>query len=77
MRLVHGPRLRWAERRKSVSVLKADLETAGTPYSTNEGEFDVHALRGQHTGELVQAGANLKVAQRLMRHSSVTLMMNV
>ena len=77
MRLVHGPRLRWAETRKSVSVLKADLKTTGIPYSTHKGDFDVHALRGRHTGELVQTVANLKVAQRLMRHSSVTLMMNV
>lgn len=47
-------------------------------YRTSNGKvFDFHALRGQFISELARRGAYPQTAQKLARHSSINLTMNV
>ncbi len=65
----------WTE--KAAKMLRIDLEAAGVPYVT-EGpsgpEYaDFHALRHSFITNVVNSGVNVKLAQTLARHSTVTL----
>jgi integrase len=65
----------WAER--SSEMLQADLARAGIPYVDAEGRYrDFHALRHRFGTALALANVPPKVAQSLMRHSSITLTMD-
>ena len=63
----------WAKNKGAGKLLRADLEAAGVPY-VKDGLFaDFHALRHSYISKLIRSGANLKVAQALARHSTITL----
>jgi integrase len=56
----------------------ADLQAAGLPYVDEDGEvYDFHALRHQFISDLAAAGVHPANAQKLARHSSITLTMDV
>jgi integrase len=62
----------WVER--SARMLRNDLERAGVAYVDGEGRFrDFHSLRHRFGSELALANVPPKVAQTLMRHSTITL----
>lgn len=55
-------------------MLRGDLKAAGIPFADERGRvFDFHSLRSQYATNLARAGVDLRVAQRLMRHSSPVL----
>lgn len=56
--------------------LDKDLEAAAIPKWTPEGKVDFHALRVAYTTLLLEAGANVKEAQVLVRHSTPGLTMD-
>lgn len=64
---------------RTADMLKADLERAGIPYrDPDTGEvFDFHSLRYQCASNLARGGAHPSVMQARMRHSSITLTMNI
>ena len=58
-------------------MLRQDLEAAGIPYVDDAGRYaDFHSLRHTTGSLLAAAGVHPKVAQRLMRHSTVELTLN-
>lgn len=57
--------------------LRKDLEVAGIEFSTPEGKVDFHSLRVSFVTLTFEAGANLKEAQTLARHSTPELTMNI
>ena len=62
----------WVER--SAKMLRNDLERAGVAYQDDEGLYrDFHSLRHRFGSELAKANVPPKVAQTLMRHSTITL----
>jgi integrase len=63
---------------RTADMLKIDLEAAGIPYVDESGRYaDFHSLR-HATGTLLAAsGVQPKVAQTIMRHSTIDLTMNV
>ena len=64
---------KWKANNHAGQMLKADLEAAGVPY-VKDGLFaDFHSLRHSYISKLIRSGANLKVAQALARHSTITL----
>jgi len=55
-------------------MLRADLESAGIEYRDESGRVvDFHGLRHTTASLLAQSGAHPKVAQQIMRHSTVEL----
>ena len=65
----------WVER--SARMLRHDLERAGVAYVDPEGKYrDFHSLRHRLGSELAKANVPPKVAQTLMRHSTITLTMD-
>ncbi|MFM9962946.1 MAG: tyrosine-type recombinase/integrase, partial [Planctomycetaceae bacterium] len=59
-------------------ILDRDLKAAGIPKSDDRGRtIDVHALRHTFGTMLSMAGVAPRVAQAVMRHSSIDLTMNV
>lgn len=63
----------WAD--DAAEIVRADLEAAGIPYSERGRTFDFHALRSMLGSSLAAAGVHPKVAQVLMRHSTIHLTM--
>ncbi|MBI1914540.1 MAG: tyrosine-type recombinase/integrase [Planctomycetes bacterium] len=62
----------------AAELVMVDLEAAGIPYVDDAGEvFDFHALRHQFLSDLAAAGVHPADAQKLARHSSITLTMDV
>ena len=57
--------------------LDCDLAAAGIPKATKEGKIDFHALRVAFVSFVIEAGATVKEAQLLARHSAANLTMNV
>lgn len=58
-------------------MLRADLEAAGIPYRDAAGRAaDFHALRHTFISNLARNGVHPSVAQRLARHSTITLTMD-
>jgi hypothetical protein len=59
-------------------ALRRDLENAGLPFEDESGRrFDFHALRGMLATRLLSAGASVRAAQSLMRHSTAELTVSV
>ena len=55
-------------------MLRVDLEDAGIPYVDESGRYaDFHSLRHSTGSLLAASGAHPKVAQALMRHSTIEL----
>jgi len=57
--------------------LKKDLKAAGIPKWTPEGKIDFHSLRVTAATLAIEAGANPKELQSLLRHATPDLSMNV
>ena len=58
-------------------MLRIDTDRAGIPFWTPEGKVDFHSLRVSYTSFVIEAGATVKEAQSLARHSTPDLTMNV
>jgi len=64
-------------RRYAAEAFKADLEAAGVRRTDDAGRFaDMHALRHTFISNLASGGVHPAVAQRLARHSTITLTMD-
>jgi len=63
----------WAEKRRGSKMIQHDLNQAGVPYRTDEGQADFHSLRHTYLSRLGRSGASPKAMQRLARHTSVEL----
>jgi integrase len=62
---------------KTSLMIRHDMEQAGIPYIDADGRHrDFHALRHRLGSELARANVPPKVAQTLMRHSTITLTMD-
>ncbi len=57
----------------AAEMLREDLTAAKIPHEDESGVLDFHALRHCFCSNLARAGVHPTVAQRLARHSSVTL----
>ena len=57
-------------------IMDADLERVGIPKWTNEGKLDFHGLRVAYISFVLEAGASVKEAQALARHSNADLTLN-
>lgn len=62
---------------KPVRMLRRDLKRAGVEYLTREGYADFHSLRHTCGSWLLAKGVNPKVVQEIMRHSDISLTMNL
>nr|WP_303652518.1 tyrosine-type recombinase/integrase [Paludisphaera mucosa] len=60
----------------TAAMLRGDLEAAGIAAETADGVVDFHALRATYITLLLESGADPKEAQRLARHSTITLTMD-
>lgn len=61
----------------SVRIMQADLELAGIPFRTSQGDADFHSLRKTSNVMLGQAGIPARIRQLFMRHSDIRLTMGV
>ena len=63
-------------KRKAHTMIRKDLEAAGIPFNTKDGDADFHAS-GRHTyiTELLRNGTSLVVARELARHADVKMTM--
>jgi hypothetical protein len=62
----------------TAEMLRADLTRCGIPYTDEDGRvFDFHGLRGQFITELCRQKVHPRTAQKLARHSTIDLTMNV
>jgi len=72
-----APAFAMPNRDRMIRAFKADLATAGIAYRDDAGRVvDVHALRHTAGTLLAASGVHPKVAQSLMRHSSIDLTMS-
>ena len=72
-----APAFRVPSRHKSARIFREDLEAAGIRYTDDAGRVaDFHALRHTLGSMLAASGVRPKVAQALMRHSSIVLTMD-
>ncbi|OWK34663.1 tyrosine-type recombinase/integrase [Fimbriiglobus ruber] len=60
----------------SVKIMQKDLEFAGIPYRTSQGDADFHSLRMTSNVMLGQAGIPARIRQLFMRHSDIRLTMS-
>jgi integrase len=62
---------------RGADMLRKDLEVVGIPYQDDAGRFaDFHSLRHSFASILNQSGVSPKVAQSLLRHSTIGLTMD-
>jgi integrase len=62
---------------KTSNMIKADLTAAGIPYLDDAGRYaDFHCLRHTTGSLLASSGTHPKVAQSIMRHSTIDLTMS-
>lgn len=62
----------------TAEMMRFDLEAAGIPYKDEAGRYaDFHSLRHTFGTSLAAAGVHPKVAQDLMRHSTIGLTMDI
>ena len=59
------------------SIIEGHEESTGIPKETKEGKLDFHGLRVSFVTLAVEAGANIREAQTLARHSTPELTANV
>jgi integrase len=60
----------------SARIMAKDLEAAGIPYKTGQGDADFHSLRMTANVMLGQAGIPARVRQLFMRHGDIRLTMS-
>ena len=58
-------------------MIQADLTKAQVPIDTDEGVADFHACRVAYVSFVIEAGATVKEAQSMARHSNPDLTLNV
>lgn len=58
-------------------VIQDDLKKLGIPVVTEKGKIDFHACRKAYINMVIAAGADVKTAQTLSRHSTAYLTMEV
>ncbi len=58
-------------------AIQDDLKKAGIPVTTKDGKIDFHACRTAYVNLVIAAGADVKTAQELSRHSTPHLTMNI
>lgn len=58
-------------------AMARDMEEAGLPRLTEEGHLDFHSLRHGFVTELARSGVDLKTLQKLARHSTAVLTLNI
>ena len=58
-------------------AIQDDLIKAGIPVTTKDGKLDFHACRTAYINLVIAAGADVKTAQELSRHSTPHLTMNI
>jgi hypothetical protein len=63
--------------RRGAEMLRADLKAARIPFKTEDVVSDFHSLRVTYITNLARGGVHPSIAQRLARHSVVTLTMGV
>jgi integrase len=63
--------------RKAAKMLRADLEAAKIPFESAEGIVDFHALRVTYGTNLARIGMSPAIAQKMMRHSTINLTLEV
>lgn len=56
---------------------EADLRRAGIPKWAPGGKLDLHAMRVAYITYVIEAGADIKTAQTLARHSSPHLTLSI
>ena len=62
----------------TADMMKDDLADVGIPYEDDAGKvFDFHALRHQCGSLLAASGVSPKVAQKILRHTDVSMTMNI
>jgi len=67
----------WAKEYQAGVFFKRDARRAGLAIANDDGEtIDFHALRTSFITNLARGGVHPSVAQRLARHSTITLTMN-
>jgi len=63
--------------KRTSDMIKADLADAGIPYIDEAGRYaDFHALRHSFASILHESGVSPKIAQALLRHSTIGLTMD-
>jgi len=63
---------------RTAEMIQADLQDAGIAYKDESGRvFDFHSLRHQTGSLLAASGVHPKVAQSIMRHSTIELTMGI
>tara|TARA_R100000750_G_C2343891_1_gene95414 strand:+ start:107 stop:850 length:744 start_codon:yes stop_codon:yes gene_type:complete len=67
----------WAEKRMGGKLLKRDLKRAGIEIDTKSGSLDFHSLRYTFISNLAKGNVHPSKAQRLARHSTIALTMDV
>lgn len=68
----------WNEKGRAGKFFQRDLKRAGIPYRDESGRVaDFHSLRHTFITSLAKAGVHPSKAQRLARHSTINLTMNV
>jgi integrase len=60
----------------SARIMAKDLEAAGIPYRTSQGDADFHSLRMTANVMLGQAGIPARIRQLFMRHGDIRLTMS-
>lgn len=73
LRLPTAPAFNMPASTHTAEMIREDLSAAGVPYEVDGRFADFHALRHTFITNLARAGVQPKVAQKLARHSSVTL----
>lgn len=67
----------WADEDMGGVLFKRDAKRAGLVIENDDGEtIDFHALRTSFITGLARSGVHPALAQRLARHSTITLTMN-
>ena len=67
----------WTKQRLAGKFFKRDLKRCGIAIEKDGTVLDFHSLRYSFITSLAKAGVHPSKAQRLARHSSITLTMNV
>lgn len=68
----------WNEHSRAGKIFATDLRRAGITQTNEQGKsVDFHSLRYTFITSLAKAGVHPSKAQRLARHSTITLTMNV
>jgi integrase len=69
---------KWSKLRRGARMMRHDLFAAGIEYRDSDGRYaDLHSLRATFITLLARSGVHPSVAQRLARHSTIRLTMDI